>query len=303
MCIGAWQLGGPVTFFGHADGHPDPGKALVVNMIAELRDHGINFIDTAEGYSDGESERRIGQAIAGQRDSWVISSKFGYRAGPNQTRDDSSAPATIRPSLEGSLKRLGTDYLDIYLYHCPPELEHLDEAKEILDAAKQRGEIRHYGISTNEVELVKELHRRNMLEVLQYDTSLINPSDELREFACENNIGTQLRGTMANGRLSGRYFKNQPVWGSDDNRSHWHNHRDFSVYAPLQELLPTGYTMSQCAIRLMLDLPGNHSICMGAKNMEDYKTAIAAISLPEIDPSAASEIRETALRLSALPGA
>ena len=83
LSIGAWQLGGPLAFDGKPDGHPDPGKQNVIRMIQELGDLGINAIDTAEQYSDGESERRVGEAIAADRDRWIVSTKFGYRVGVN----------------------------------------------------------------------------------------------------------------------------------------------------------------------------------------------------------------------------
>jgi aryl-alcohol dehydrogenase-like predicted oxidoreductase len=70
VTIGAWQLGGPLFFDGKPDGHPDPGKANVIRMIHELGDLGVNAIDTAEQYSAGESERRVGEALKGRRDQW-----------------------------------------------------------------------------------------------------------------------------------------------------------------------------------------------------------------------------------------
>ena len=110
ICIGAWQLAGPLFFDGKPDGHPDPGKENVLRLIRELGERGVNCIDTAEQYGGGESERRVGEAIAGQRDRWILSTKFGYRVGPNGTRIDDSSPGTIMPSLEGSLRRLRSPY-------------------------------------------------------------------------------------------------------------------------------------------------------------------------------------------------
>ena len=68
ITIGAWQLGGPLTLDGKPDGHPDPGEANVIRLIHELGDLGVNAIDTAEQYSAGESERRVGKALKGRRD-------------------------------------------------------------------------------------------------------------------------------------------------------------------------------------------------------------------------------------------
>ncbi len=284
LTIGAWQLGGPLMFDGQPDGHPDPGKESVIRMIQELGDLGINAIDTAEQYSAGESERRVGEAIAGNRDKWVISTKFGYRVGPNNTRIDDSTPPTILPSLEGSLKRLNTDYIDVYLYHCMPEVDDLDAGREILEKAKADGKIRSYGISTADLSIVEAMVQRDMLDVLQFPTNLLEDRPDLRALAFENGIGTQIRGIMAQGRLSGKYFKSTPDWRSDDNRAQWFNGSDFTKYAILQNAVPEGYTMAQLAIRWILDQPAYHTICMGAKNIEDYRTAIAALDLPALTP-------------------
>ncbi|MHC5156107.1 MAG: aldo/keto reductase [Planctomycetota bacterium] len=282
LCIGAWQLGGPLAFDGKPDGHPDPGKENVLRLIRELGDRGINHIDTAEQYGNGESERRVGQAIAGCRDKWIISTKFGYRVGPDGSRVDDSGPATILSSLEGSLKRLATDMIDIYLFHCAPKLEDLDESRAILEQAKQAGKIRYYGISTANLELAESLHERSMLDVLQHPMSLLDPRQDVDAFVGEHNIGTQVRGIMAQGRLSGKYFQRRPTWRTDDNRSQWFKDEDYTRYRAFENALPEGMTMAQAAIRWVLDKPIHHTICMGAKNLADYETAIEAVNMPPL---------------------
>ena len=297
LTIGAWQLGGPLFFNGKPDGHPDPGKENVIRMIHELGDLGVNAIDTAEQYSAGESERRVGEALKGRREQWVISTKFGYRVGPNNTREDGSSPETIMPSLEGSLKRLGTDYIDIYLYHCAPEIENLHTGRAVLEEAKVQGKIRSYGISTNDFHLLEKMVEAETVEVVQFATSLLDESSEIWKLAQESDLGTQLRGVMAQGRLSGKYFSQKPDFRSDDNRSDWCAGEDYSRFAVLSECLPDGMTMAQAAIRWVLDHPGAHSICMGAKNIEDYRSAIAAAGFPPLDPAVRVELERVAARL------
>lgn len=75
--IGAWQIGGPLLLDGRADGHPDIGADAAICLIRELGERGVNFIDTAEQYGAGESERRVGRAIQGARDRWIVSTKWG----------------------------------------------------------------------------------------------------------------------------------------------------------------------------------------------------------------------------------
>lgn len=297
ITIGGWQLGGPLFFDGKPDGHPDPGKNSVIRMIRELGDLGVNAIDTAEQYSAGESERRIAEALEDQRDNWVISTKFGYRVGPGGIRIDDSSPGTIMPSLEGSLKRLNTDRIDIYLYHCAPEPGDLDEGRAVLEKAKADGKIRFYGISSNDLGLVRKMVEKNMVSVLQYNANLLHPENEIRELCVTNGIGTQLRGVMAQGRLSGKYFKQTPKWQSDDNRSNWCVNEDYTRFAPLGNLVPEGYTMAETAIRWMLDQSGVHTICMGAKNIEDYKAAIHAASLPPLPKETHAALAECAAKL------
>jgi aryl-alcohol dehydrogenase-like predicted oxidoreductase len=291
ICIGGWQLAGPLAFEGKPDGHPDPGKENVLHLIRELGERGINCIDTAEQYGNGESERRVGQAIEGHRDRWILSTKFGYRVGTDGNREDDSSPPTIMPSLEGSLKRLKTDYVDIYLYHCPPKIQDLPESREILERARQQGKIRFYGISTKHFELIKNLYENSMLDVVQYHTNILEPRPDIYEFVSQHNIGTQVRGVMAQGRLSGKYFHHSTKWQADDMRSEKFNDEDYQRYAIFKKLLPEGMTMSQVAIRWVLDQSAHHTICMGAKNLTDYETAIAATQMPPLS-------RETTLKLA-----
>lgn len=282
LCVGTWQLAGPVTFEGEPDGHPDPGKEHALRLIRELGDRGINFIDTAEQYGDGEAERRTGEALKGRRDQWVISTKFGYRVGPGQTRVDDSSPPTILPSIEGSLRRLQTDSIDVYLYHCAPRIEVLPAAREILESARQAGKIRHFGISTGSPEMTRAVHEAGLLEVLQFPANLLEPASEMTEFCATHGIGTQVRGVLAQGRLSGKYFAKTPTWDRDDNRTRHLASEDLSRYAVLAESLPEGYSMSQAAIRWILEEEAHDSICLGAKSLADYATAIAALALPPL---------------------
>ena len=297
ITIGAWQLGGPLSFDNKPDGHPDPGKENVIRMIHELGDLGVNAIDTAEQYSAGESERRVGDALAGRRDQWVISSKFGYRVGPNNIREDDSSPETIMPSLEGSLKRMKTDYIDIYLYHCAPEIEKIEAGRVVLERAKEEGKIRSYGISTNDSELLERMVTHDAVEVVQFATNLLDEYSKVWELCRDNHLGTQLRGVMAQGRLSGKYFGQTPEFRSDDNRSIWCKDEDYSRFAVLAECLPEDMTMAQAAIRWILDHAGAHTICLGAKNIEDYRSAIAAAEMPPLEDTVRADLERLAASL------
>lgn len=303
ICIGAWQLAGPLAFEGLPDGHPDPGRETVLRLIREVGDMGVNCIDTAEQYGNGESERRVGEALQGRREQWVISTKFGYRVAPDGRREDDSSPQTIARSLEGSLRRLRTDHVDIYLYHCAPKPGDLAEGRAALEKARAQGKIRFYGISTGKAELVGAMMRENMVDVLQYPSSLLDPADALRELAATHGAGTQVRGVMAQGRLSGRYFDATPSWRADDNRSRLFPGHDYTRYAVLREAIPEGYSMADAAIRWALDDPRNHTLCMGAKRIEDYRSAIRAAGLPPLPGDTRRRLAEMAAALARPPSA
>jgi aryl-alcohol dehydrogenase-like predicted oxidoreductase len=298
ITIGAWQLGGPLSLDGKPDGHPDPGEANVIRMIHELGDLGVNAIDTAEQYSGGESERRIGKALKGRRDRWVISTKFGYRVAADGTREDDSSPETILPSLEGSLKRLDTDHVDVFLYHCAPRTEQIHAGLAVLQRAKERGKIRAYGISTGQLPVLVAMVEQGAVEVIQFPSSLLNERREFWRIAQEHDLGTQVRGVMAQGRLSGKYFGRRPRFPSDDTRRDGCRDTDFKRYAVLAEYLPEGVTMSQAVIRWTLDHPGCDTICMGAKNIDDYRTALAAAEIPSLDEAVCRELERAAALLA-----
>ncbi len=297
ICIGGWQLAGPLAFDGQPDGHPDPGKESVLRMIRELGNRGVNCIDTAEQYGGGESERRVGEAVQGERESWIISTKFGYRVGPDGERDNSSSPGRIVSSIEGSLRRLKTDYVDIYLYHCAPVMGELEQGHSVLQQLVRQGKCRYYGISTGNIALVKAMINLNMVDVLQFPSNLLMDASEMRAIARAHNIGTQVRGVMAQGKLSGRYFEQQPRWRADDNRSRPDNVDDYRQYAVLQTALPSGCTMAQAAIRWTLGQPGNHTICLGAKNLEDYTAAIQAAAMPALTRAESERLEACARKI------
>jgi len=115
--VGTWQLAGPVAIDGRPDGYADPGREHVVRLIRSLGELGINLIDTSPVYGDGEGERRVGEAIHDRRDAWVVVTKFGLARGSAGEAVLTAKPSEIRSWLEGSLRRLSTSYVDVYLIH------------------------------------------------------------------------------------------------------------------------------------------------------------------------------------------
>jgi len=282
--VGAWQLGGPLVLDGKVDGHPELGRDFCVNLIRQCGDLGINFVDTAEQYGNGESERRVGAALKGRRDQWILSTKFGNQVGPNGERVKDASPRRVPVSLEGSLRRLQTDYLDVYVWHISPAPGEAEAVAEFLAAAKQKGQVRAVGISTANVADVEFLHSLGCLDVVQFPHSLISPPDPIVDFLTNHGAGGVVRGAFAGGRLSGKYFHQAPKFSAEDIRGRLNDAvrdvaAEFARYAVFEELLTPGRGMVQLALRWLLDQPTTSVIIPGGKSLEDYRQAIRASEL------------------------
>ncbi len=286
--IGAWQLGGPLDLDGKQDGHPDLAKDFVINLIRSLGERGINFIDTAEQYGGGESERRVGEALQGNRDQWVISTKFGSYRGPQGERVNDVSAARVPLALEGSLQRLRTDFIDVYVYHIAPDRNEAEAVAEFLNNAKSQGKVRAVGISTNDLATAEYLHPIDCLDVVQFASSILNPQTTLTDWLATYSIGGVVRGAFAGGRLSGKYFENPPALADTDIRKNWlpadadQLRAEFAKYAAFEPMLTGDRTMVDLAIGSLLRKPTTHTIILGAKSLTEYENGIAATAKPPL---------------------
>ncbi|MEA5449350.1 aldo/keto reductase [Leptolyngbya sp. CCNP1308] len=278
--IGTYQLSGPVSLDGKADGFPDVGYDAAINLIHACEDMGINVIDSAEIYGAGEGERRVGKAIQGRRDRWLLSTKFGWRRGQRGERITDAHSNTIRNSLEGSLRRLKTDYVDIYQYHTPPSLDDIDQGIDVLEMLKQEGKIRHYGISTDDSFILLNLLSRSNLEVVQFERSLLKEPRKILLLAQKFDLGTMIRGALKSGILSGKYFYEEPVLDKDDIRKDWFSNLDFSQFYAYESLVPETFSMVNLSLRYLLDSETTNLIVLGGKSTANYREAVRTLQMP-----------------------
>lgn len=294
--VGAWQLGGPLVLDGKADGHPELGRDYCINLIRQCGELGINFIDTAEQYGNGESERRVGEALKGQRDKWILSTKFGAQVGPHGERLQDASPAKVPVSLEGSLKRLQTDYVDVYLYHVAPKPGEAEEVAKFLLQAKQKGQVRAVGISTSDFKQVQYLYSIGCLDVIQFPHSIVSAQKEIRVFVDEHNLGGIVRGAFAGGRLSGKYFHAPPQFSPDDIRSGRVDPgkagADYARFSVFEELVTPQRSMVDLALRYILDEFSTSVIIPGGKSIEDYRKAVHATEIPSLTPEERDRVKE-----------
>lgn len=194
-------------------GNPDHDEC--VRMVHRALDAGINLIDTADAYSQGESEEIIGKAIAGRRDQVLIATKFGQQLEPVNGRGASRR--WIMRAVEGSLRRLGTDYLDLYQQHVPDDDVAAEETLLALDDLVRSGKVRTVGSSNFTAEAVVEYRwaaerlgtNRMMTEQLPYNLFLRRAEHSVLPTCRRYGVGVLVWGPLNMGWLAGKYARDR----------------------------------------------------------------------------------------------
>jgi aryl-alcohol dehydrogenase-like predicted oxidoreductase len=207
-CLGAMMFG--------AVGNPDHDDC--VRIIHTALDQGINFVDTADMYSAGESEQIVGKALRGRRDDVVLATKVHFPMGEGPNRGGNSR-RWILTAVEASLKRLGTDWIDLYQVHRPDHSTDVEETLWVLSDLVRQGKIRVFGCSTFPAEEIVEAQwvaeRRGLgrFRTEQPPYSLLARGIEVSVLpVCQRyGMGVLVWSPLASGFLSGRYRKGQPI--------------------------------------------------------------------------------------------
>lgn len=224
MGLGCWAIGGPFTLAGLPDGWGDVDDAESVRAIRRAVDLGVNFFDTADVYGAGHSERVLGQALQGLRHQVVIATKFGFLF--DETTKEAGgtdlSPQYIRRACEASLKRLRTDYIDLYQCHVgDASPDRAPEVWETLEALKEEGKIRAYGLSTGDVASARAFAKQTNGVAIQHGANVLQDAPELFDVAAEYDLANIINSPLAMGILSGKFTKASTL-PSDDVRGNAH---------------------------------------------------------------------------------
>ncbi|MFR9778214.1 aldo/keto reductase [Micromonospora sp. MS34] len=220
--MGCWAIGGPLWEGEQPLGWGEVDDDESVRTIHRALDLGATLFDTSSNYGAGHSERVLGRALAGRRDRAVIATKFGYptdEASRQATGMDAS-PAYARHSLEGSLRRLGTDHVDLYQLHvnalpAPQALELVDTLEELV----AEGKIRAYGWSTDDPASARAFAAAGPhCTAIQHDQSVLRDNAELLAVCDEFDLASLNRGPLAMGLLTAKYQGTPAARGDDDVR-------------------------------------------------------------------------------------
>lgn len=271
--LGTWGMGG--DRYGRAD---DAESQRAILRALEL---GINHIDTAPIYGNGRSEEVVGRAIAGRRDKVVLATKVGMFPGGRQAFDYSGA--TVMREVEHSLRRLHTDYLDIYMLHSPDEELYRDDGLEALVRLKEQRKIRATGFSVMSVDegipLAMRLIEGGAVDVIQQGYRLLYtlPTKELFPLCQAHNVGVIARESFYFGFLTGTITRETVFDDHDDRRMFRADFID-AVLARVEKLdfLTSGRTMTQAALQFVLATPGVHGVIPGAMTVAEVEDNVLA---------------------------
>jgi len=268
--LGAWQLANPDW------GISDKNEAL--RIIRKSLEVGCNFFDTAPGYGEGRSEELLGEGLKSVRKDVILCTKFSHY---NDVGERDFDAVNIRPVLEGSFRRLQTDYVDVLLLHNPPR-ELMDgrvapELYEELEKLKIEGKIREYGVSLDwreEVEMVVETTKSKALEVF-FNALYQEPLPAFQK-AQDNDVGIIVKVPLDSGWLSGRYRGGHRF---DDVRNRWPAEvlaRRSELVEQFAKLVPSGTSLTQAALQFVLAQPQVSTVIPGAKTVEQALENFAA---------------------------
>lgn len=288
LSFGTATFGGGNEFF-RAWGSSDVAEAT--RLVDVCLEAGANLFDTADVYSRGRSEEILGQAIAGRRDQLLLSTKatFGMSADPN---DVGSSRFHLIRSCEASLRRLQTDYIDIYTLHGFDAKTALEETLRALDDLVRSGKVRYIACSNfSGWHLMKSLAISDQYGWARYVGhqayySLIGREYEweLMPLALDQNVGTLVWSPLAGGRLSGKFRRGQPI--PTDSRIHQGGGQGPLVpddwFYDLVDVLDavaeeTGKTVAQVALNWLLQRPTVASIIIGARNEAQLLANLGAV--------------------------
>ncbi|MEU8205019.1 aldo/keto reductase [Streptosporangium sp. NPDC049046] len=285
-CLGAMMFG--------AVGNPDHDDC--VRIIHAALEQGVNFVDTADMYSAGESEEIVGKALKGRRDDVVLATKVHFRMGKGPNRSGNSRRWIIK-EVEESLRRLGTDWIDLYQVHRPDHSTDIEETLSALSDLVHQGKIRAFGCSTFPAEEIVEAHnvaeRRGLqrFRTEQPPYSLIARGVEaaVLPVCLRYGMGVLTWSPLASGFLTGKYRKGQPVDLSTGRASLTparfdpsipENAAKLDVVEKLVELATDiGCSLPELAVAFAAAHPAVTSVITGPRTMDQLEGLLKGASL------------------------
>ena len=278
MGFGAWAIGGGNWEFSW--GPQDDKKSI--DAIHKALDLGINWVDTAAIYGLGHSEEVVAQALEGRRNDVIVATKCSMRWDDNREIYRSLNADSIRKECENSLRRLRTDYIDLYQIHWPNPEDDIEEGWDTLNQLKREGKIRWAGVSNFDVMQMDRVSHIAPISSLQPPYNLLHRDTEekLLPYCRENNIGVVAYSPMGSGLLTGKYTREKIAQlPPDDHRPKYNRNfqmpkleRNLKLIEELKELAAEdGHTVAQLAVAWVLRRPEVTSAIVGGRTPQQVE--------------------------------
>jgi len=238
---------------------------------------GINFFDTADIYQNGQNEELLGRTFKGMRQKIILASKIGNRRKPDDSGLDwVPSKKYILEGVEKSLKRLQTEYIDLYQLHGGTIEDPIDEIIEAFELLKAQGKILFYGTSSIRPQVIREYVRRSNIVSVMMQYSLLDrrPEEEMLDLLYKNQIGVLARGSLAGGLLVSKTAKVYLKYSADQVKM---------AAAAVWELSDEKRKATQTALQFVLGNKTISSAVIGIRTMEHLNEAVAAMDASPLD--------------------
>jgi aryl-alcohol dehydrogenase-like predicted oxidoreductase len=283
ICLGAMNYGDPVS------------EADATRIVKSAIDIGVNFFDTADAYAGGKSEEILGKALKGNRQTVVIATKVCGKTGPG-ANDSGLSRAHILQAVEGSLKRLQTDYIDLYYAHTPDYETPIEETLRVMDDLIRQGKVRYIGCSNFTAwQLCKarglsDLHGLVRFECVQPPYNLLTRDIEMEllPLCADDGIGLCVYNPLAGEMLTGKHEYGKPpaegrfthkIMGPGYMERYWSD-KNFEAVDKIKQLARAhGCSMPQFALAWVLNHETVTSVLSGTLAIEQLQENISAIEI------------------------
>jgi len=282
--IGLWPV--PQSEWG-------PGEDQdIFDAIEVALEGGVNFFDTADIYGNGHSEELLGKAMKGRRSDFLVATKIGWDGFDHDAfRSRYDTVEKLVSGVEGSLRRLDTDHVELIQCHIHAEEPNTDVFIEGFRRLKDDGKVLAWGVSTGEFTHVERFNADGDCDALQIDYSILNriPESEIFPYCEANGIGVIVRGPLAMGLLTDK-FSTEDTFPEGDFRRAWiedpDEHQQFladlATVARLRDVVPGEDTMAQFALRFVTTHPAVTTVIPGARNRRQAESNTAAGRRPPL---------------------
>ncbi len=288
ISLGTWQVGGK---WGDEFSHDNADKILNYAV-----DSGINFIDTADVYGDGESEKAVGRLARSRSERIYVATKCGRRLNPHENR--LYQPGVLRQYVEDSIRNIGVETIDLIQLHCPPpEVYYRPEIFEFFERLKDEGKILHLGVSVEKVEeALKAIEYPNVTTIqIIFNMFRQRPAELFFSEAKRRNIGIIVRVPLASGLLTGKFDRNTKFSEGDHRQSNrngeWFDKGEtfsgidyetgLEAVGELKQLFPGHTNLAPVALKWILMFDEVSCIIPGASKLEHVESNNMAIDIPD----------------------